>query len=194
MDRVKNTDPPDMRHLLKLFVLLALLSASAFGDAVATLRSGDVFGMRITGVPSEYAQEFTLEFTVGADGTVNVPLIGEIKASGMTPTQLERAMQNRFMAEKIFTHPTVIIMVATGARFVSISGGVRAPQRLPWSGDLTLSSAIGNCQGLSDFGSGKGIRIVREGKIFGLFNLKDVQADPAKDPKLLPGDQVVVKE
>jgi hypothetical protein len=75
-----------------------------------------------------------------------------------------------------------------------MSGGIRAPQRLSWSTDLTLSSAIGNCGGLSDFGSPKGIRIIRESKIFGVFNLTEIQKDPAKDPKLLPGDQVLIRE
>jgi protein involved in polysaccharide export with SLBB domain len=98
------------------------------------------------------------------------------------------------MADKIFTHPTVLVSIAQATRYVSISGGVRQPQRLSWSADLTLSSAIGNCAGLSDFGSPKGIRIIREGKIVGMYNLTELQKDPSKDPKLLPGDQVLVKE
>jgi polysaccharide export outer membrane protein len=153
-----------------------------------------MFDMRLGGMPAEYAQEFALQFTVGQDGSVNIPLIGEIKAAGLTGSQLERTIQNRLMAEKIFTRPTVIISIAQVARFVSVSGGVRAPQRLQWNPDLSLSSAIGNSGGLSDFGSPKGIRIVREGKVVGVFNLKDIQGDPAKDVKLLPGDQVLVRE
>ena len=47
---------------------------------------------------------------------------------------------------------------------------------------------------MSDFGDEKGIRIIREGKIAGTYNLKDIRKDPAKDPKLLPGDQVIVPE
>jgi protein involved in polysaccharide export with SLBB domain len=187
-----------MRPFLKLLVLLALFTPHAFaagpGDTIALIRTGDMFDMRLSGMPQEYAAEFSLQFTVGPDGTVNVPLIGEIKAAGLTATQLERVMQNRFMGEKIFTNPTVIINVASVARYVSISGGVRAPQRLQWNPDLSLTSAIGNCGGFGDFGSNKGIRIIREGKVFGMFDWKNIQSDPARDPKLLPGDQVVVRE
>jgi len=182
-----------MRRILYLIVLLAVLTPRLFGQA-ATLRSGDILDMRLGGMPAEYAAEFSLQYTVGPDGTINVPSIGEIKASGLTATQLERTIQNRFMAEKIFTRPTVIISIATVARYVSVSGGVRAPQRLQWTPDLTLSSAIGNCGGTGDFSNGKNIRIIREAKVFGAFNLKDLQKDPAKDPKLLPGDQVFVPE
>jgi len=161
---------------------------------IATLRTGDIFEMRLSGMPAEYASDFNLQYTVGSEGTVSVPLVGEVRAAGLTASQLEREVESKLVGGKIFTHPTVLINIAQATRYVSISGGVRQPQRLQWSNDLTLSSAIGNCAGLSDFGSPKGIRIIREGKIFGMFNLTELQKDPAKDPKLLPGDQVVVRE
>ncbi|MDR3404982.1 MAG: polysaccharide biosynthesis/export family protein [Chthoniobacter sp.] len=164
------------------------------GGTVATLRTGDVFEMRLSGMPAEFASDFNLQYTIGQEGTVNVPLIGEIRAVGLTASQLEHSVESKLVGDKIFTHPTVLISIAQAMRYVSISGGIRSPQRLSWSSDLTLSSAIGNSGGLSDFGSPKGIRIIREGKIAGTFNLNEIQKDPAKDPKLLPGDQVVVRE
>ncbi|EDY16398.1 polysaccharide export protein [Chthoniobacter flavus Ellin428] len=208
-----------MRHSLSLFLVLltaapalhaqrlsvpravpvqptaaAPLAMPVNNGTIATLRPGDVFEMRLSGMPAEYAGDFNLQYSVGSEGTVSVPLIGEMRAAGLTASQLERQVESKLVNDKIFTHPTVLINIAQATRYVSISGGVRQPQRLSWSNDLTLSSAIGNCAGLSDFGSPKGIRIIREGKIFGMFNLTELQKDPSKDPKLLPGDQVVVRE
>ncbi|MEP6673142.1 MAG: polysaccharide biosynthesis/export family protein [Chthoniobacter sp.] len=197
-----------MRPTLGSFVLLAFatvglqaaspapipVAVPVTGGSIATLRTGDVFEMRLSGMPAEFAADFNLQFTIGQEGTVNVPLIGEVKAVGMTASQLERAIQGKLLADKIFTRPTVLINIAQATRYVSISGGIRAPQRLSWSSDLTLSSAIGNCGGLSDFGSGKGVRIIREGKVAGAFDLKEISKDPSRDPKLLPGDQVIVRE
>jgi hypothetical protein len=71
---------------------------------------------------------------------------------------------------------------------------VKSPQRLQWTPDLTLTSAIGNCQGLNDFGSPKGIRVIRNGQVVGIFNYNDVLKNLTSDPKLLPGDQVLVRE
>jgi polysaccharide export outer membrane protein len=194
------------------FILLGLLTATAAaqkaapaipvaqpvarpsGGVTATLRQGDVFEMKLSGMPQEFATDFNLQYTVGSEGTVNIPLIGELRALGQTPSQLERSIEAKLVAEKIFTRPTVLINVAQAMRIVSVSGGVRQPQRLTWSPDLSLTSAIGNCSGLSDFGSPRGIRIIRDGKIAGVYNLTELQKDPAKDPKLLPGDQVVVRE
>ncbi len=185
-----------MRHLSLFLVLLSLLTPQLrAAEAPATLRSGDVFDMKLTGMPREIVEDIAnIQYTVGPDGTVNIPLIGKTKASGLTSTQLEDAIQAKFIADKIFTKPTVIINVAQGARSISLSGGVRQAGRQPWTSDLTLVSAIGNAGDLNDFASGKGIRVIREGKVFGTYNLKEISKDPAKDPKLLPGDQVIVPQ
>ena len=151
--------------------------------------------MRLTGMPPEVIQDISnIQYSIGPDGTVNIPLIGKTKASGLTSTQLEDAIQAKFIADKIFTRPTVIINVAQGARFISLSGGVRQPGRQPWTSDLTLLSAIGSAGDLNDFASGKGIRVIREGKVFGTYNFKELSKDPSKDIKLLPGDQVIVPQ
>ena len=185
-----------MRHLSLLLVLLSLLTLQLrAADAPATLRPGDAFDWKLTGMPREVVEDIAnLQFTVGPDGTVNIPLIGKTKVSGLTAPQLEDAIQAKFIADKMFTKPTVIISVAQGARFISLSGGVRQPGRQPWTSDLTLASAIGNAGDISDFGNPKGIRVIRDGKVFGTYNYKEISNDPAKDPKLLPGDQVIVKQ
>jgi len=158
------------------------------------LRVGDVFEMRLSGMPQDLAAEFLVQYTVAQDGTINVPLIGEMKAGGLTTNQIEREVQAKLISEKIFTHPTAVITMGGAARFVSIGGGVRAPQRLQWSPDLTLHMAIENVGGLDDFGNKKGVRLIRDGKIIQTYDLRVLEKDPSKDPKLLPGDQVYVRK
>ncbi|HSI12046.1 MAG TPA: polysaccharide biosynthesis/export family protein [Chthoniobacter sp.] len=174
------------------FVILA--SSSLHAQTGAQLRAGDVFDLRLSGVPQEYAADFALQYAIDEEGSVHVPLIGEMKAAGLRPAQLERAMEDRLTAAHIFTRPVVLINVSPTSRHISVSGGVRSPQRLQWSSDVTLSSAIGECGGFTDFAQGSKIRLVRDGKIAGVYRLKDLQRDPARDPKLSPGDQVIVPE
>ena len=159
--------------------------------SIATLRPGDTFEMRLSGMPVEFAQEFTQAFNVGSEGNVNIPLIGPIRAAGFTPAALERAIQQRLITERIFTRPTVVVTVATTARSVTVGGGVKNPQRLQWSPDLTLKTAIDLSGGLDDYSSGKNVRLIRAGRVLGTFNYKKMN-DPAMDPKVLPGDQVDV--
>jgi protein involved in polysaccharide export with SLBB domain len=164
------------------------------GQVVPLIRIGDVFEMRLSGMPQDLAAEFAVQYTVGQDGTANIPLIGEMKVAGLTANQVEREVQAKLIAEKIFTHPTAVITIGGTARFVSVGGGVRAPQRLQWSQDLTLHTAIENVGGLDDFGNKKGVRLIRDGKIIQTYDLRVLEKDPSKDPKLLPGDQVFVRK
>ena len=160
----------------------------------AKLRPGDLFTMRLSGMPADFSSEFSLEYTVGTDGNVNIPLIGDVRAAGYGPGQLEKAIQQRLVAGKIFSNPTVIINIQQVARIVTVGGGVRQPQRMQWFPDLTLKSAIQSAGGLNEFASGKGIRIIRGGTVFGTYDWKKISRDPSLDPKLLPGDQVDVPE
>ena len=148
--------------------------------------------MRLSGMPSEFSSEFTLEYTVGSDGNVNIPLIGDVRAAGFGPGQLEKAIQQRLVAGKIFSNPTVIINIQPVARSVIVGGGVRQPNRIQWFADLTLKSAIQSVGGLGEFSNGKNIRVIRGGKVDGTYDWKKISRDPSTDPKLLPGDQVDV--
>ena len=177
---------------------VAVPAASGNSGNTSILRAGDAFEMKLTGMdPSVISDIANLAYTVGSDGTVNIPLIGKMRAGGLNSTQLEDAIQAKFIADKIFTKPIVIInprQTEQQQRTVTVSGGVRQPGRQLWTADLTLGSAIGNDAGLNEFTSGKGIRIIRDGKVLGTYNYKEILKDPAKDVKLLPSDQVIVPE
>ena len=186
-----------MRHISVLLALLGFLVPQLRAEAPVTIRPGDVFDMRLTGVPADILSEFSgLQYTVGPDGVVNVPLIGKMKVAGLTSSQVEDQIQAKYITDKIFTKPIVIISVqqAQVQRSVTITGGVKGPGKQLWTSDLTLGTAIGSAGGLGEFGSPKGIRVIRDGKVFGTYNLKEINIDPAKDIKLLAGDQVIVKE
>ncbi len=172
--------------------------AATQAESVA-IRSGDVFDMRVTGIPSDVAigdGTANLQYAIGQDGIVNIPLLGKMKITGLTSSQAEDQIQAKYMTDKIYTRPVVIISVqqAQVQRSVTITGGVRIPGKQPWSSDLTLGSAIGSAGGLGDFGSPKGVRIIRDGKVFGTYDFREVNKDPSKDVKLLAGDQVIIKE
>jgi protein involved in polysaccharide export with SLBB domain len=182
-----------MRQITLLLALLTLLTPEL--RAAEAFRAGDTFEWRLTGMPADVVQDIAqLQFTIGPEGTVNIPLIGKVKAIGLNATQLSDAIEAKFIADKIFTRPTVIINPTAVQRFVSVSGGVRAPQRLIWTADMTLTSAVGNAGGVSDFGNPNKIILIREGKRLGPYSLKELGKDPSRDPKLLPGDQVNVPE
>src|SRR5688500_10032113 len=119
----------------------------------ATFRPGDSFEMSLGAVPAETgdAQNFNKMYTIGGDGTINVPFAGVIRAAGLTQSQLEKAIQQRLIDQKIFRWPTITINVPERARLITVGGQVRAPQRTFWSADMTLMSAINAAGGPADF-------------------------------------------
>lgn len=154
----------------------------------AVLRTGDAFELRMTGMPLEDANMYSLLFTIGGDGMVNIPLGGQIRAAGLTQSQLEKAIEKRLVDEKIFTNPTATINIPNQARFVTVGGNVRAPNRQPWSSDLTLLVAVAAAGGGSEWAGDK-IDLIRGGQIQ-TFSLKKLNKNPSDDPKLLPGDRL----
>lgn len=161
--------------------------------ASAVLRNNDSFEMQLGGVPLEYAAEFRLQYTVGDDGNVQVPLIGSVQATGRTISQFSNAVAAKLREDKIFTFPTVTVNLVPQSRFVTVGGAVRAPQAVPWSQDLTLSAGIMRAGGPTEFGNTKRVRISRGGEVR-VFNLREADKDPGQNPKLLPGDEVTVPE
>jgi len=154
----------------------------------AVFRPGDSLDMRISGIPPEDTTSFPTPITIGADGMINVTYAGQIRAAGLTQSQLEKAVENRFISEKIFRWPTVTINVMSQQRTVTVGGAVRGPGRQPWSADLTLLSALSAAGGPNDFASDK-VNIIRNGTMI-QYRVKQLKKNPANDPKLLPGDQV----
>ena len=175
---------------------VAAAAADAAPMAVRTassvvLRPNDIIQLRLSGMPPDDAQQFSgTEYTVGGDGTVNIPYAGALQAGGRTPTELERTIERALIDKKIFRWPTATINVANTVRFVVVGGNVRAPNRFPWSADLTLMSAIATAGGPGDFAGDK-INLIRGGKII-LYSYRKLKKDPSEDPRLLPSDQVDV--
>jgi len=154
----------------------------------ATFRAGDMFVLRLTGMPPEYSAAFPPDFTIGGDGFINIPLAGQVRAAGLTQSQLEHAIEKKLIDEKIFRWPTATINVSPGARFVTVGGSVRAPSRLAWTADLTLVTALSACGGPGDFASDR-VNLIRSGQVAS-YSYKKLKKNPADDPRLNPGDQV----
>lgn len=163
-------------------------AASGGSTSGVAFRNGDTFELRMTGMPAEDALPYATAFTISGDGMVNIPLGGQVRAAGLTQSQLEKAIERRLIEEKIFTSPTAIISIPNQARYVTVGGNVRSPNRQVWASDLTLLVAVEAAGGPSDFAGDK-IDLIRKGAKT-QFSLKLLKRDPANDPPLQPGDRL----
>lgn len=179
-----------MRRLLASFLLVCLTSI-ALADAV--LRPGDPVDMKISGVPAEEQTQVNNIYTVDADGMINMPYINKVRAAGLTPGQLAGSIEGSYRSAKIFTNPTITIVMQPQARFVNVGGAVRAPARIPFTEDMTLLAAINAAGGFNDFADQKRVRLLR-GSEAKVYDVRQFRRDPSLDPRLQPGDRVEVPQ
>lgn len=179
-----------MRALLTVLIL-CVATLSAHGQA--TLRVGDPVDLKISGVPAEEQAQVNNVYTIDANGSVNLPYINKVQANGLTPAQLAASIENAYRSGKIYTNPTITIIMQPAARFVNVGGAVRSPTRVPFTEDMTLLTAINAAGGFNDFADQKKVRVLR-GSDVQVFDVRQSRRDPSKDIKLQPGDRVEVPQ
>src|SRR5437870_2978200 len=180
-----------MRILFCIGLSLMALAAAAFADS--TLRVGDPVELKISGVPIEEQTQVNNTYTVDANGMVNMPYINKVRAEGLTPAQLAGAIENGYKAARIFTNPTITIVMQPQARFVNVGSAVRNPARVPFTEDMTLLAAISAAGGFNDFADQKRVRLLR-GSVAKVYDVRQFRRAPGLDPRLQPGDKVEVPQ
>ncbi|GLI96178.1 sugar ABC transporter substrate-binding protein [Methylocystis echinoides] len=90
----------------------------------------------------------TGEFSVGADGTVSLPLIGQIKANGGTTADLADAIGAALKrAADLAEKPAASVEVLTHRPYY-ITGAVQQPGKYEYQPGLTVLQAVSTAQGL----------------------------------------------
>lgn len=166
----------------------------AAGDAVyrgIKLRTGDLIEIRLGGVPPDETVTVNGVYTVDSAGNLNMPQIGSVRAVGKTQQALQADIESRYRSTGIYTTPTISVSVPLEARFVNVGGEVRVPQRIPYTTDLTVLSAINAAGGFTEYAAQTRMRLVRGGK-FMKVNMKNIRRNPGLDIVLEPGDTIEV--
>ena len=158
-----------------------------------TLNPGDVLTISV------WKEEgLEREVVVLPDGKIAFPLVGHIRAAGLTPESLQSAM-----AEKLAPYiPEPVITVSvkqTAGNFVYVVGQVRQPGAFPINGIVDVMQALSLAGGLTPFASTGRIVILRRegGQQQSIpFDYSAVEDGGALDSniELRPGDVVVVPE
>ena len=134
---------------------------------------------------------------VRPDGMITIPLVGEVKAVGLTPTQLQEQLTADL--SKVLSDPQVtVIVVGVNSLSYNVMGNVSKPGFYPLNHPITILDAIALCGGFRDFAKEKKIYILRadangkQQKIY--FNYKDVikGRNMAQNILLQPHDTLVV--
>ncbi len=141
--------------------------------------------------------EMSGDVTVRPDGMITLPLLGDVRAVGLTPEAL--ATHVEAAAGKLITEPNVTIVVRQiNSRKVYITGEVTTGGSYPLSGPRTVMQLIALAGGLTEYADSKNITVMRtaadgQQQVF-RFNYKDVARGKNLQQNILlkPGDTVVV--
>ena len=83
------------------------------------------------------------KFTVETDGTFTYPMIGRVKAGGMTLRQVEAQVKKQLKDEGFFNNPQITVsMDQYRSQKIFVVGEVRSPGSYPLSGDMNLVEAL----------------------------------------------------
>ena len=140
--------------------------------------------------------EVSQNVVVRPDGKVSLPLVNEIKVSGMTPLEIQS-----LVAEKLKTfvnQPKVTVTVTeVHSRKAFITGEVAHPGEYPLNTQVTVLQLIAQAGGFTPFAKTESIMVLRvsDGKEQRLkFKYKEVLRGKNTDQNIAlePGDTVVV--
>jgi polysaccharide biosynthesis/export protein len=123
---------------------LALLIALVAGSSRVAAQSPDyVVGPQDVLAITVWDQaDLNGKFAVETDGTFTFPLIGRVKAGGLSLREVELELKTR-LADGYFTDPQVTVAVEQyRSQRIFIVGEVRTPGTYPLNGDMTLIEAL----------------------------------------------------
>jgi polysaccharide biosynthesis/export protein len=142
-------------------------------------------------------KDMTCDVVVRPDGKISLPLVNDIPAGGLTPSQLRDAIET--LARRYIEEPAVTVVVKQiNSRKVFITGEVEKPGPYTISGRTTVLQLISMAGGLKEYVDGKRILVMRtdaNGRQTGHpFNYREVVSGKnlGQNIELRPGDTVVV--
>lgn len=178
-----------LRLAIALGLLLALLGRPARAQEPYEVGSGDIIQLAVVG-----QADLTGEFAVDREGMLALPLLGKVKASGLTAKALERKLTT-LLADGYLKRPQVSVTVKEGRGLrVFVAGEIAKPGPYVLKGDRTLLTLLGDAGELSQ-NVGHEVIVIRppEGGGEGVESVVQPPSDPALAslPNAVPGSQLL---
>jgi polysaccharide biosynthesis/export protein len=143
--------------ILVALSLGSLIGCQSAGPPIAVIKADEQALPVVSSVPEDvrvslapgdsieikffYTPELNEAQTVRPDGNIALLLVGEVKAEGKTPAELQNELIQRYSLQLRNPQVTVIVRSLEGRR-VYVGGEVKTPGLIPMPGPLTALEAI----------------------------------------------------
>ncbi|HET9397298.1 MAG TPA: polysaccharide biosynthesis/export family protein [Sphingomicrobium sp.] len=160
-------------------------------DASYKIAPMDTLAIRVFGM-----EDITGDYQVDLRGNVSLPLIGEVTAMNLTPTQLD-ALLSRKYGEKYLENPDISVGIKESAgRNVTVDGAVNKGGIYPIAGSVTLMQAIALAGGVDNETANPRrvavFRTINGQRQAAAFDLVSIRRGEMPDPPVYSGDIIVV--
>jgi polysaccharide export outer membrane protein len=118
------------------------------------LNAGDVVKVTFPGAP-----ELNLTEKVSTDGTLSLPLVGEVRAAGKSPGELQSELANLYKPQ--LQDNEVLVAIEIRAIPVVVSGAVQKPGKIVFERPATVLEAIMEAGGFTPEADLKRVSIIR---------------------------------
>jgi polysaccharide biosynthesis/export protein len=148
----------------------------------------DVLDVSVFKVP-----DLSKSVQVADTGTINLPLVGEVKAAGRTARDVEQDLTQQ-LGGKFLQNPQVTVFVKEyNSQRVTLEGAVKKPGVFPIQGKLSLLQSLALAQGLDVNADGMVVVFRDDGgqRTAAKFDVGAIRAGTGQDPMLMAGDVVV---
>jgi protein involved in polysaccharide export with SLBB domain len=140
--------------------------------------------------------DYTKQVTILPDGTFDYPLVGTVRAAGMTVPELTSYLKKGLSGE--LNQPDVVVTVTqTLTQVVSVLGAVNKAGSYPYQQDWRVVDALAAAGGLAVSPDMTSITVVRTGSLTPFsINANKLMAgqDASQNIALQPGDTVLVQQ
>jgi len=140
--------------------------------------------------------ELSRTVPVRPDGRISIPLLRDVQAAGLTPSQLA-AHITQGLTEFIAGPDVTVIVTTTNSQRIYIVGEMMRPGTYPLLPGMTVLQALSNAGGFTQFASTKNIYVLRqenEKQVKLPFNFKEVIKGKRTEQNisLKTGDTIIV--
>lgn len=135
------------------------------------------------------------DLPVDLNGSISFPLIGQIKAAGLTSQALAETIASQ-LNTRYLRNAQVAVSVTKPVNYsVTVDGEVKKPGVYQIPGTLTLLQAISLGEGTTEFAKQDEVVVFRTiggQRYVARFDLRDIRSARAPDPKIQQSDVIVV--
>ena len=139
--------------------------------------------------------ELNRTVVVSQVGEIDLPLIGRVVVRGKLPVVLEEEVEALYERSYLQAPEIKVVLIKSKRKPLTLGGAVGRPGSVAYTGPTTLLEAValgGGTTALANRGNIYVFRTINDHKNVARYDIEKIARGEAKDPKVLPGDVVIV--